>query len=198
MIIKKSRFITHLARVDTVLKAENFIQQIKKQEATATHNCSAYLIGKRNQYQHANDNGEPSGTAGVPMLQTLQQMQVQNVVAVVTRYFGGIKLGSGGLIRAYRNSVSQAINAVGRVRGIPKQELIITINYKQLDILQYWLQQEQLPLQHISYTEHVTVTTLVSSNQVSTVKTTLNNLFHAQLPIKLGTTTFQEVPLASD
>lgn len=198
MIIKKSRFITHLGRVKKVNEAKKFIQKIKKQESSANHNCSAYLIGEQNQYQNANDNGEPSGTAGIPILQTLQQMQVQNVVAVVTRYFGGIKLGSGGLIRAYRNSVSQAINAVGRVREIQQQELIITITYKQLNILHYWLKQEKLPIKHTAYTEQVTVTTLASQNQVSKITKDLNNLFHCKVLLKLGSTTFHEIPFLTN
>ncbi|MCO6543271.1 MAG: YigZ family protein [Lactobacillus sp.] len=195
LIIKKSRFITHLARVQTPEAAQDFITSIKKQEYKANHNCSAFIVGDHNQFQHANDNGEPAGTAGVPMLETLQQMQVQNVVAVVTRYFGGIKLGSGGLIRAYRQSVSQAINAVGRVQGIQQQELLVTIAYNKLDSLMYWLQQQHLVIANTSYTDQVILTILVNKNQIEQTKKDLNNLLNAQIQMELGNTTFNEIPL---
>jgi uncharacterized YigZ family protein len=195
LIIKKSRFITNLARVQTPEAAQDFITRIKKQEYKANHNCSAFIVGDHNQFQHANDNGEPAGTAGVPMLETLQQMQVQNVVAVVTRYFGGIKLGSGGLIRAYRQSVSQAINAVGRVQGIQQQELLVTIAYNKLDSLMYWLQQQHLVIANTSYTDQVILTILVNKNQIEQTKKDLNNLLNAQIQMELGNTTFNEIPL---
>lgn len=195
LIIKKSRFITNLARVQTLEAAQDFITRIKKQEYKATHNCSAFIVGDHNQFQHANDNGEPAGTAGIPMLETLQQMQVQNVVAVVTRYFGGIKLGSGGLIRAYRQSVSQAINAVGRVQGIQQQELLVTIAYNKLDSLMYWLQQQHLVIANTSYTDQVILTILVNKNQIEQTKKDLNNLLNAQIQMELGNTTFNEIPL---
>lgn len=129
------------------------------------------------------------------MLETLQQMQVQNVVAVVTRYFGGIKLGSGGLIRAYRQSVSQAINAVGRVQGIQQQELLVTIAYNKLDSLMYWLQQQHLVIANTSYTDQVILTILVNKNQIEQTKKDLNNLLNAQIQMELGNTTFNEIPL---
>ncbi len=101
IVIQKSRFIAHFARVETEEEAQDFIQEIKKQHWSATHNCSAYLIGEQDQIQKANDDGEPSGTAGVPMLEVLKKRELKDTVVVVTRYFGGIKLGAGGLIRAY-------------------------------------------------------------------------------------------------
>src|SRR5690606_36119864 len=101
IIIQKSRFIGYVERVNTENEANEFIQKIKKQHYNATHNCSAYIIGDHDQIQKANDDGEPSGTAGIPMLEVLKRLNLKNTAVVVTRYFGGIKLGAGGLIRAY-------------------------------------------------------------------------------------------------
>ena len=92
--IERSRFIAHVARAETEEEAQAFIADIKKQHWNATHNCSAYLIGENDHIQKANDDGEPSGTAGVPMLEVLKKKKLKDTVVVVTRYFGGIKLGA--------------------------------------------------------------------------------------------------------
>ncbi len=96
--IKKSRFICHLKRVYTEEEARAFISEIKKEHHKANHNCSAFTLGDRQEIQRSSDDGEPSGTAGVPMLEILKKREITNVCAVVTRYFGGIKLGAGGLM----------------------------------------------------------------------------------------------------
>lgn len=96
IVIKKSRFICNISQAFTKKEAEDFISKISKQHYKATHNCVAYQIGNHNEEQKAIDNGEPSGTAGIPMLEVLKQNDLKNVVCVVTRYFGGIKLGTGG------------------------------------------------------------------------------------------------------
>ncbi|MGL4623525.1 MAG: YigZ family protein, partial [Culicoidibacterales bacterium] len=110
--IEKSRFICYFAPVNTAEEAQAFIETIKKRNWDATHNCSAYLLGENQQVQKANDDGEPSGTAGIPMLEVLKKRNLTNIVVVVTRYFGGIKLGAGGLVRAYTQSVVSALDTV--------------------------------------------------------------------------------------
>ena len=107
--IKKSRFICSIDRAESEAEARAFHERLKKKYWDANHNCLAYLIGERNEFQKANDDGEPSGTAGVPMLEVLKKRKLINTVAVVTRYFGGTKLGAGGLIRAYGQSVSNRL-----------------------------------------------------------------------------------------
>ena len=109
--IKRSRFLTTLGRVDSVREARELIDLVKSQHPQARHNCSAYLVIEEglNPQQHSSDDGEPSGTAGAPMLDALRMSGTWNVCAVVTRYFGGILLGGGGLIRAYSSSVSEAL-----------------------------------------------------------------------------------------
>ncbi|MBO1910908.1 YigZ family protein, partial [Microvirga sp. 3-52] len=114
-VIQRSRFITFVMRVETEEEALDFINNIKKMHHTATHNCSAYMIGEHDDIQKANDDGEPSGTAGVPILEVLKKQKLKDTAIVVTRYYGGIKLGGGGLIRAYGRAASDGIAAAGIV-----------------------------------------------------------------------------------
>ena len=113
IVIEKSRFICTLKKTATEEESQDFIKDTKKKYWDATHNCSAYIIGESGMAQRSNDDGEPSGTAGLPMLEVLRKNNLHNVAAVVTRYFGGIKLGAGGLVRAYTNSVASAIEEAG-------------------------------------------------------------------------------------
>ena len=113
IIIEKSRFICTLKKVSTEEEAQDFIKETRKKYWDATHNCSAYIVGENTAAQRSNDDGEPSGTAGLPMLEVLRKNNLHNVAAVVTRYFGGVKLGAGGLIRAYTNSVAEAVEKAG-------------------------------------------------------------------------------------
>lgn len=110
LVIKKSRFITHVAPVTSTEHADEIIAEIKKRFWDARHNCSAQVTGVRGDRARSSDDGEPSGTAGIPMLEVLRRRELTDVVAVVTRYFGGIKLGAGGLVRAYSSAVSEALD----------------------------------------------------------------------------------------
>jgi uncharacterized YigZ family protein len=110
--IEKSRFLTHLFPTDTQQEAKGRIQEIKKAYADATHNCSAYVLSHETKLQKSNDDGEPAGTAGVPMMQALNGRHMINITAIVTRYFGGIKLGAGGLVRAYSRAVLESLDLV--------------------------------------------------------------------------------------
>ncbi len=129
-VINKSRFITYLFKVENEDEAKTKIDEIKALHKDATHNCSAYTVGDSHQIQKANDDGEPSGTAGVPMLESLKKNDIHNVVAIVTRYFGGIKLGSGGLIRAYQGRVSEAIQLAGKVIYKNGMMIQVTLPYE--------------------------------------------------------------------
>lgn len=181
MTIKKSRFICSLARVDSEEEAEQFIDRIKTQERKATHNCFAYLIGDDDHIQRESDNGEPSGTAGVPILKALQMAGVHGVCAVVTRYFGGIKLGAGGLIRAYSNATSGAIEQAGLVQKVSQTLLAIDVDYAQHDQLKYFLSQHQLQIADEQYGVKVTVTIFVDHDQVTSTEAALTNLFAGQV-----------------
>ena len=115
-VISKSRFICSLKKVKTEEEAQEFIKAVKKEFWDATHNCSAYIIDE--QHQRSSDDGEPSGTAGMPMLGVLRKQELQQVAAVVTRYFGGVKLGAGGLVRAYSGAVAHAVDAAGLAQKV--------------------------------------------------------------------------------
>ena len=129
--IKKSRFICHSKRVYSEEEARAFITAIKKEHYKATHNCSAFIIGERSEIKRTSDDGEPSGTAGAPMLGVLENHNLTNVCVVVTRYFGGIKLGAGGLIRAYAGSVALAVKEIGIVEIKEQAGIQIQMSYAQ-------------------------------------------------------------------
>ena len=112
LIITKSEFITHIYRVDSVLEAEIILDDTRKKYWDATHNCYAYIIGEGGEIQKCSDDGEPSKTAGAPMLDVLKKQGITNILAIVTRYFGGTLLGAGGLVRAYSQSVSECLKGV--------------------------------------------------------------------------------------
>ncbi|MFD0559483.1 putative YigZ family protein [Stackebrandtia endophytica] len=111
LVINRSRFICGLGRVDDEGAARDFVAARRKSHWNATHNCTAYRLGEQGEVQRSSDDGEPAGTAGVPMLEVLRQRELTGVVAVVTRYFGGVKLGAGGLVRAYGRAVAEAVDA---------------------------------------------------------------------------------------
>ncbi|AKU30333.1 YigZ family protein [Bacillus altitudinis] len=165
IVIEKSRFICHIQRAVSEEEAQAFIQSIKKQHWNATHNCSAYLIGEHDLIQKANDDGEPSGTAGVPMLEVLKKRKLKDTVVVVTRYFGGIKLGAGGLIRAYGKSVSEAINHVGMVERCLMRTMHTTIDYTLLGKVENELRASSFQLKDIHYAEDVIFETYVEETQ---------------------------------
>ena len=132
--IKKSRFILNMSRIDSEASAQSFVDEISKKHPKAAHHVFAYVLGDNSQIKRYSDNGEPSGTAGVPMLEVLQKNNLHDVVAVVTRYFGGIKLGAGGLIRAYAGTVAEGVSSAGFVLRVTQQKITVTVDYKNTDI----------------------------------------------------------------
>lgn len=154
-VINKSRFIAHIKPVESEEDAKAFINQVSTKHREATHNCFAYTIGDQMNIQKANDNGEPSGTAGVPMLDILKKLEIHNACVVVTRYFGGIKLGGGGLIRAYSGAVRDVIYDIGRVELKPAIPTTVTINYDLTGKFEYELESTSYLLRDQSYTDKV-------------------------------------------
>ncbi|HSJ37907.1 MAG TPA: YigZ family protein [Planococcus sp. (in: firmicutes)] len=155
LLIQKSRFIGYAARAESEQQALEFIKSIKAQHRSANHNCSAYLLGEHDSVQKANDDGEPSGTAGVPILEVLKKKHLKDTVIVVTRYFGGIKLGSGGLIRAYGKAASEAIAASGIVERRLHLLMKVSIDYTWLGKVENEIRQSEYPLKDIEYTDGV-------------------------------------------
>lgn len=181
--IKKSRFICHIKRVTTEDEARNFIQAVKKEHYKATHNCSAFILGERSEMKRSSDDGEPSGTAGVPMLGVLENHQLTNVCAVVTRYFGGIKLGAGGLIRAYAGSVTLAIKEIGSVHIKEQLGLRLTLSYSQYQELPNFLKAKQLQEQDTAFTDQVQTTIFIDKDDKESVIESLIELFNGKIDI---------------
>lgn len=192
--IKKSRFICSIARVSSEEEAQQFITSIQTANKKATHNCFAYMIGDNDQIQRESDNGEPSGTAGIPILESLKLAKIHNVVAVVTRYFGGIKLGAGGLIRAYSNTTTEAIHQAGLVQRIKQAILKITVTYALHDPLLYYLKENNLEVAGEEYGVNVETSIYVNETDLKDVKEKLINRFNDQLQITEGDQRFNEIP----
>ena len=192
--IKKSRFICSIARVSSEEEAQQFITSIQAANKKATHNCFAYMIGDNDQIQRESDNGEPSGTAGIPILESLKLAKIHNVVAVVTRYFGGIKLGAGGLIRAYSNTTTEAIHQAGLVQRIKQAILKITVTYALHDPLLYYLKENNLEVADEEYGVNVETSIYVNETDLEDVKEKLINRFNGQLQITEGDQRFNEIP----
>ncbi|KNH32991.1 YigZ family protein [Exiguobacterium indicum] len=197
IIIQKSRFITYLARATTEEQAQAFISELKKKHHDANHNCSAYVIGERNEIQKANDDGEPSGTAGVPMLEVLKKRDLRDTVVVVTRYFGGIKLGGGGLIRAYGSSVSEALNAVGVVERIEHTVVSVNVDYTWLGKLENELRASVHPIDQIHYLDQVQIDVLVKTADVPDFLDWMTNMTNGQANLSSGSTRYLERDIIS-
>ena len=194
--IKKSRFICHIKRVTTEGEARNFIQAVKKEHYKATHNCSAFILGERSEIKRSSDDGEPSGTAGVPMLGVLENHQLTNVCAVVTRYFGGIKLGAGGLIRAYAGSIALAIKEIGSVHIKEQLGLRLTFSYSQYQELPNFLKAKQLQEQDTAFTDQVQTTIFVDKDDKESVIESLIELFNGKIDIVEQGLRKVEVPIS--
>ncbi len=195
MEIKKSRFICYLKRVESEEEAIAFIDEIKKEHWKATHNCSAYTIGLNDEIQRAHDDGEPSGTAGIPMLEILLKRKLKNVVAVVTRYYGGVKLGAGGLIRAYGGSVNDAVDKVGIVERQLQQLIDVTVTYPQSGHVEHSLREANYTIQDISYTENITYHCVVPLEDEEKFKKDIANWTSAEAEVEVVNKAWIEVPV---
>ncbi len=129
IIINKSIFITHLYRVNNIDEVNDILANVRKKYYDATHNCYAYIIGDNGDIKKASDDGEPSKTAGFPMLDVLEKNNITNILAITTRYFGGILLGAGGLVRAYSSSISEALKLVKLYDIKPQIKFSLTLSY---------------------------------------------------------------------
>lgn len=161
IVEKKSRFIAHVASVASVEEAQEYIEKIRKQYWDARHNCFAFSIGEDNPVTRCSDDGEPGGTAGKPILEVIQGSGISNTVIVVTRYFGGTLLGTGGLVRAYteasRAGIADAV-IVEKIRGV---RMKLQAEYTDLGKIQYILAQNQVITEQTDYTDKVAIRILL-------------------------------------
>ena len=195
LIIKKSKFICSLARTETVEEAQEFIEQVSKKYHDATHNTYAYTLGLNDNQVKASDNGEPSGTAGIPELKALQLMKLKNVTAVVTRYFGGIKLGAGGLIRAYSNSVTEAAQNIGVVKCVMQQLIQFSIPYNRIDEINHYLEENRISIDSQEYTTNVNIKIYLDLDQIQKVEDSLINLLSGKVEFNKLDQRFNEIPV---
>lgn len=183
-VISKSRFIAYIKPVSTENEAKAFIDEIKTKHKDATHNCSAYTVGPEMNIQKANDDGEPSGTAGIPMLEILKKQEIHNVCVVVTRYFGGIKLGAGGLIRAYSGAVRDVIYDIGRVELREAIPVTVTLDYDQTGKFEYELASTTFLLREQFYTDKVSYQIDVVKNEYDAFIDFLNRITSGNYDLK--------------
>lgn len=192
IVIRGSRFICSLKRVKDEDEAKAFVQEIKKEHWKATHNCSAYLIGDRDEIQRAHDDGEPSGTAGVPMLEVLKKNNLKYVAAVVTRYFGGTKLGAGGLIRAYSKSVSSTLKEVGIVERAMQVPVSCIVSYSASGKLENNLIQSSYTVIDTLYTDQVTFVVGIPSDDVENYQSQMIDFMNGNIRFETGEAQYVE------
>ena len=181
--IKKSRFICHAKRVYSEEDARDFITAIKKEHYKATHNCSALIVGERSEIKRTSDDGEPSGTAGVPMLGVLENHNLTNVCVVVTRYFGGIKLGAGGLIRAYAGSVALAVKEIGIIEIKEQAGIQIHMTYAQYQEYGNFLKEHNLIELETNFTDQVDTMIFIDKEKKDGIKADLIEFFNGKVTL---------------
>lgn len=166
---KKSRFIATIRPVETEEEALAFIEEMKKKYWDARHNCSAFILGERQETMRCSDDGEPSQTAGRPMLDVLSKAGLTNTAAVVTRYFGGTLLGTGGLVRAYSAAVQEGLKNSRMITKYWGMRLTVRTDYNGIGKLQYLFGSKEIPMMDASYTDKVQFTVLVPAARVQEI-----------------------------
>ena len=170
IVEKKSRFIATIRKCETEEEAVAFIEEMKKKYWDARHNCYVYSVGKNREYTRCSDDGEPSGTAGRPMLDVILGEDIYNVAAVVTRYFGGVLLGTGGLVRAYSKSLQEGLAASTIIEKTYGISMEVITDYTGIGKIQYIAGEQKLPVLDSEYTDRVVLHLLVPSDQISYVE----------------------------
>ncbi len=184
--VANSRFIATIAPVFSVDEARTFISRIKKEFADATHNVPVYLIGHgASVIVHASDGGEPSGTAGRPALAVLRGSGLGNVAVVITRYFGGTKLGTGGLVRAYSNAVRYVLEEVPRARQVATHTLLISLPYSLFERVRLVVQAHQGQMLEEDFAADVTLSVRLALEDWPSLQATLRDLSHATIEAEI-------------
>lgn len=182
---KKSKFIAYVEPVNSEEEAAEFIERIKKMNWNATHNCAAAVVGEHNEFTRCNDDGEPSGTAGKPMLEVLLGEKVHNVAVVVTRYFGGTLLGTGGLVRAYQKSVKEGLAACKIIEKHNGAKIDVETDYNGIGKLQYVIANMDIFTIDTEYSDVVKVQVMVPETDIKTFtdKVTENTAGKAKIEV---------------
>ncbi|HIR06206.1 MAG TPA: YigZ family protein [Candidatus Copromonas faecavium] len=186
LVVKKSRFIATLRPVESEEEAAAFLAEMRKKYWDASHNCFAFTIGMNHELTRCSDDGEPAQTAGRPMLEVLLGEDVHNVCAVVTRYFGGTLLGTGGLVRAYSGAVKEGLAASAVVEKQRAFRMLVHTDYSSVGKIQYILGQEKITVLSSDYTDKVDFALLVPASQCDPLKEALTEGTNGTAGIELG------------
>lgn len=170
LVEKKSRFIATVRPVKTEEEANQFVEEMRKKYWDARHNCWAFILGERQEFKRCSDDGEPSQTAGKPMMDVLTGAGLTDVAVVVTRYFGGTLLGTGGLVRAYSGAVQEGLKNSTVITKYLGVKLSVTTDYNGVGKLQYLFGQKEIPILSAEYTDMVVFTVLVESSRIQEIK----------------------------
>ena len=184
IVEKKSRFIANVRPVETEEEALAFIEEMKKKYWDARHNCSAYILGERQEQMRCSDDGEPSQTAGKPMMDVLDGAGLTNTAVVVTRYFGGTLLGTGGLVRAYSAAVQEGLKNSRIITKYWGTELLVGTDYNGIGKLQYLFGQWQIPILDAEYTDQVQFTVLVPVSRVQEIRKAVTEATSGQATVE--------------
>lgn len=180
---KKSEFIGYAKRVETEEEAREFINEIKSKHKQARHNCFAYVLGSNMGIQRYSDDGEPQGTAGIPILEVMKKSDITDCCIVVTRYFGGVLLGTGGLTRAYTKGASVAVKSAGVVEKVNGIDLAIGLEYDMLGKIQYICSQKLWHIEETEYTDKVILHILAEMEMATTIENELLDATNAKVSI---------------
>ncbi len=180
-IINKSRFICTLFPIKDNEEANQILKEVRKKYYDATHNCYAYIYGENGQYAKNSDDGEPSQTAGIVIYDVLKKNNITNILAVVTRYFGGIKLGAGGLVRAYSSSTALAVKSANLIKMEKKIAVTIKINYNNYNIISKLISDSWIT--NKTFTENVSITISLPEDEISELITKLKDATKNQIDI---------------
>lgn len=195
---KKSKFIARIKPVESREEAEAFVEEVRKIHWSATHNVPAYIIGINQEVQKYSDDGEPSGTAGLPVLEVLKANEVVNAAIVVTRYFGGILLGRGGLVRAYGGAAREALTTAGIVRMVPAQEAAITVDYVHGGRVQNELLSRNVSLSGIEYLERITFRVLLMPGEREALRQLIQEITANAFTWQDGREVYRAIPLEAE
>ncbi len=196
-IIEKSRFIVHVKPVETKEEADEFIASVKKQYKDATHNVPAMVIGDKMQIQWGSDDGEPQGTSGAPIVQMLVNEGITNVALVVTRYFGGIKLGTGGLVRAYTSSAKLGILAAGICEVCEMKSVRVKVDYSIYSKLENYRFDFDVFRENIEYTDCVSLDLVIKPEVEEQLKTILTNISDGKVIFVKGESVIKKSPVSA-
>ncbi|MBC8063023.1 MAG: YigZ family protein [Clostridiaceae bacterium] len=177
---KKSVFIGETIRVETEMEAKEFLNKIKRENKEARHNVYAYILGENNGIQRYSDDGEPQGTGGMPILEVIKRNNLTDIIVVVTRYFGGILLGTGGLTRAYTKAAAESIKQATTVEKVKGCELIIKLQYELLGKVQHCCQLNNWFIETIVYTDNVELLIFCEINNAELIMATIKNITSAR------------------